>query len=108
MMLRTSTINENIGSFDAQYLRLLDGMAEQSAAAGENEALLESIKIQLAEAVMALAAAIEAKDRYTGGHTRRVAFFSELIAKHMGLKFTMCAFRPFFTMWAKSALMMGC
>ncbi len=37
------------------------------------------------DAVMALASAIEAKDQYTGGHNRRVAFFAVMIARHMAL-----------------------
>jgi HD-GYP domain-containing protein (c-di-GMP phosphodiesterase class II) len=40
---------------------------------------------QYRQTVMALASAIEAKDQYTGGHNRRVAFFATLIARHLGL-----------------------
>jgi len=71
--------------FDVQDLRLLETLADQVGIAVENAMLYENLRDQFHETVMALATAIDAKDKYTGGHTRRVALFSELIARHMGL-----------------------
>lgn len=73
------------GEFDQADQRLLETLAHQVAIAVENARLYENMKNQFFETAMALATAIEAKDRYTGGHTKRVAHFAELIARYMGL-----------------------
>ena len=78
-------INKNNGQFDENDQRILETLAHQVAIAVENSLLYANVKTQFHETVYAMATAIEAKDRYTGGHTKRVALFSELIAKHMGL-----------------------
>jgi len=78
-------LNRATGNFEEADLRLLATLANQVAIAVENAQLYENVKTQFHETVFAMATAIEAKDRYTGGHTKRVALFSELIAKHMGL-----------------------
>jgi HD-GYP domain-containing protein (c-di-GMP phosphodiesterase class II) len=72
-------------SFTDADLRLLETLGNQVAIAVENALLYQNLKNQFHETVMAMATAIEAKDRYTGGHTKRVALFSELIAKYMDL-----------------------
>lgn len=77
--------NKSHGPFHEADLRLLETLAHQVGIAIENANLYENVKSQFEETAMALATAIEAKDRYTGGHTRRVALFAELIANHMGL-----------------------
>lgn len=71
--------------FEAGDLRLLETLAHQVAIAVENAQLYQNLKTQFYETITAMATAIEAKDRYTGGHTKRVALFSELIAKYMGM-----------------------
>ncbi|RZA09902.1 MAG: HD domain-containing protein [Proteobacteria bacterium] len=78
-------INREEGLFTDADQRLLSTLGNQVAIAVENAQLYENVKTQFHETVFAMATAIEAKDRYTGGHTKRVALFSELIAKHMGL-----------------------
>ncbi|RYZ97993.1 MAG: GAF domain-containing protein, partial [Proteobacteria bacterium] len=78
-------INCENGSFAEADQRLLETLSHQVAIAVENAQLYENVKTQFHETVFAMATAIEAKDRYTGGHTKRVALFSELIAKYMGL-----------------------
>lgn len=79
-------INTNSGeNFTERDQRLLEALAAQVAIAVENAQLFENLEQQFHETVMAMVTAIEAKDRVTGGHTKRVALFSELIAKHMGL-----------------------
>lgn len=72
-------------SFTESDRRLLETLGHQVATAVENSLLYQNMKNQFYETVSAMATAIEAKDRYTGGHTKRVALFSVLIAKHMGL-----------------------
>ena len=52
---------------------------------GENERLLEGMQEIFLDTIRALAAAIEAKDPYTRGHSERVAKISVSIAKGLGL-----------------------
>jgi HD-GYP domain-containing protein (c-di-GMP phosphodiesterase class II) len=78
-------INKHEAEFDENDQRILETLGNQVAIAVENSLLYANLKNQFHETVYAMATAIEAKDRYTGGHTKRVALFSELIAKHMGL-----------------------
>ncbi|MCO5143093.1 MAG: HD domain-containing protein [Oligoflexia bacterium] len=78
-------VNRFEGEFLEQDLRLLETLGHQVAIAVDNALLYQNVKNQFYETVFAMATAIEAKDRYTGGHTKRVALFSELIAKHMDL-----------------------
>lgn len=78
-------LNKIGGKFVESDKRLLETLSHQVAIAVENAQLYENLRTQFHETVSAMALAIEAKDRYTGGHTKRVALFSVLIAKHMGL-----------------------
>ncbi len=78
-------INKTRGDWDTKEKRLLDTLAHQVAIAVENSLLYQKLKNQFYETVFAMANAVDAKDRYTGGHTKRVAYFSEMIAKYMGL-----------------------
>jgi HD-GYP domain-containing protein (c-di-GMP phosphodiesterase class II) len=73
------------GGFSEIDQRLLETLSHQVGTAVENALLYQGMKTQFYETVSAMATAIEAKDRYTGGHTKRVALFSVLIAKYMGL-----------------------
>lgn len=72
-------------NFDAADQRLLETLSHQVAIAVDNAKLYAHLKTQFMETITAMATAIEAKDRYTGGHTKRVALYSELIAKYMGM-----------------------
>lgn len=77
-------LNRHSGAFEEADLRLLHTLSHQVAIAVENALLYQDLQSQFLETVTAMASAIDAKDRYTGGHTKRVALFSELIAKYMG------------------------
>lgn len=72
-------------SFNAEDNRLLQTLGHQVAIAVENSQLYERLKKSFFDTVEALAEAIEKKDRYTGGHTKRVVFYTMCIAKHMDL-----------------------
>lgn len=78
-------LNCHQGDFSKSDLKVLEALAHQVSIAVENAQLYENMKGLFMETVLALASAIDAKDRYTGGHTKRVALFSELIAKHLGM-----------------------
>lgn len=64
---------------------LLTNIGSQVAVAIENYQLNQDIEQTYLEAIMALALAVEAKEAYTAGHSKRVAFYAEKIAELMGL-----------------------
>ena len=63
--------------------KLLETLGHQVAIAIENAKLYSDIKKSFYDTVEALAEAIEKKDHYTGGHTKRVVYYSACIAKYM-------------------------
>ncbi|MEK6705948.1 MAG: HD domain-containing phosphohydrolase, partial [Bdellovibrionota bacterium] len=65
--------------------RLLEILSYQVAIAIENSRLYSDLKKSFFETCEALAEAIEKKDRDTGGHTKRVVYYSMCIAKYMDL-----------------------
>lgn len=71
--------------FTEEDLTLLETLSHQVAIAVENAQLYAKVKRSFYDTVEALAEAIEIKDRYTGGHAKRVAYYSSCIAKHMDM-----------------------
>ncbi|MCX7941692.1 MAG: HD domain-containing protein [Dictyoglomaceae bacterium] len=71
-------------NFDKNDLNLLQAIANQAAIAIENARLYQDLKELFFDTVESLASAIDAKDPYTHGHSRRVTQYSEMIAKEMG------------------------
>src|SRR5215216_1601580 len=61
--------------------RLVDQVAQR---AEENRRLYEELRAIYRDTVRAFAAAIDAKDKYTQGHSERVGKYSEIIAREMG------------------------
>ncbi|MFQ5498751.1 MAG: HD domain-containing phosphohydrolase [Candidatus Zixiibacteriota bacterium] len=78
-------------------LELLKIMSNAAASAVANYRLNESVGSSYLQAIRALANAIEARDKYTAGHTDRVCRLAELMASQLGWD------RP-----AKEHLIMGC
>lgn len=79
-------INKNNGGhFTSEDEELLSGMCSQIAIALENAKLYQATKDLFVESIMSLAGAIDAKDAYTNGHSRRVTEYSVAIGKEMGL-----------------------
>lgn len=62
-----------------------EALANQVAIAIENAKLYDQLRQTFLDTAQALAEAIEKRDPYTGGHTRRVLRYSTIIAKRMGL-----------------------
>jgi HD-GYP domain-containing protein (c-di-GMP phosphodiesterase class II) len=71
--------------FSEEDHKLLQTLSHQVSIAIENSQLYSQIKRNFYDTVEALAEAIEKKDRYTGGHTKRVVYYSMCIAKYMNL-----------------------
>ncbi len=76
---------EKKGPFANENLDLLDTLASQASVAIENARLYHNLLSVYLETIRALAAAIDAKDSYTHGHSRRVTDLSVGIAQVMGL-----------------------
>jgi HD-GYP domain-containing protein (c-di-GMP phosphodiesterase class II) len=68
----------------ADDILTIRSLANQVAVALENGELKRKEEKTYIETVAALAAAVEARDRYTRGHSRRVTEFSVAIARNMG------------------------
>jgi len=69
---------------------MIRNLAAQVSVAIENAALKEDMEKTYVETVAALAAAVEARDKYTKGHSRRVTELSVALARSMGLSAQAC------------------
>lgn len=78
-------INKNDGLFTNADLSILTYLADQVAIAIENARLYDELKKTFLDTAEALAEAIEQRDPYTGGHTRRVLNYSVAVGKEMNL-----------------------
>jgi HD-GYP domain-containing protein (c-di-GMP phosphodiesterase class II) len=74
------------GEFDKEDLFLLTSLADQVAIALDNSRLYQELEEIFFQTAASLADAIEKRDPYTGGHTKRVTLYSETIAKYLQLK----------------------
>ncbi len=72
--------------FDADELRLLAALVNLAAVSIETARLLEKTKKNYGGLVRALVSAIEAKDKYTRGHTERVTLYASALADEIGLR----------------------
>jgi putative nucleotidyltransferase with HDIG domain len=73
------------GCFKKQDLELLTLIGNQVAFAVENAFLYEDLEVSFYETVCSLSNALEAKDRYTRGHSSRVASLAVAIGEALGL-----------------------
>ena len=78
-------INKRQGFFDEEDKDALIALANQVAIAIENATLYQELKQAFYYTAMALAEAIEIRDPYTGGHTKRVMDYSIMIGNAMRL-----------------------
>lgn len=72
---------KNIKSLSSYNTELEGKVAEQTNEIREKQKTIEKLFIQT---VTALSEAVDAKDRYTSGHSKRVAEYSRMIAARMG------------------------
>lgn len=78
-------LNKNEGSFTSEDVGLLETLSYQVAIAIENAMLYTRLRDTFIQTAQAMAGAIEAKDRYTGGHTKRVVHYSLAIGQYVQL-----------------------
>ncbi len=82
--LITSITDYKVGDSEKN---ILCSVAHQTAMMIENINLYRGLKESYMKTIKSLAAAVEAKDEYTEGHSLRVSKFSSLIAENIGLLF---------------------
>jgi len=71
--------------FDEGQRKLLSIVSNRAAAAIENARLYDDLKATFQQTIKGLASAIDKMDRYTAGHSERVAAYSQIIALKLGL-----------------------
>ncbi|GAB4277433.1 MAG: hypothetical protein Kow0029_20100 [Candidatus Rifleibacteriota bacterium] len=71
--------------FNEHDLEMLENVANQAVSAIENARLYENIQKVYLSTIEVLATAIDAKDPYTQGHSRRVTQYSVAIAEELNL-----------------------
>lgn len=72
-------------SFNTKDLDFLTALSSQAASVINNAQLFAKLKNNYLSVIQALAAAIDAKDSYTHGHSARVAKYAVAIAKELNL-----------------------
>jgi HD-GYP domain-containing protein (c-di-GMP phosphodiesterase class II) len=78
-------INKNDGAFDEDDVKILQTLANQAATILEIAHLYSESNEVFLSGIKALTAAIDAKDKYTVGHSQRVSDFSVEIALELGI-----------------------
>ncbi len=73
----------NITHFTEEHLTMLTSLASQAAIAFTNKNLVEGLEKLLYQFIKSIAAAIDRKSKYTGGHIKRVASLSEMLAEEI-------------------------
>ncbi|MGM0606886.1 MAG: HD domain-containing phosphohydrolase [Candidatus Muiribacteriota bacterium] len=77
-------MKEDIG-YNAEELEIIQNLCAQAAIALENSRLFSNLEKTYFDTIAALAAAIDAKDHYTHGHSEQVMEYSIAIAEDMNL-----------------------
>ncbi len=71
--------------FDEGQRKMLRMVGNRAAAAIENAKLYEDLKATFQQTIKGLASAIDKMDRYTAGHSERVAAYAQILAIKLGL-----------------------
>jgi putative nucleotidyltransferase with HDIG domain len=71
--------------FDEGQRKLLSIVASRAAAAIDNARLYEDLQATFQQTIQSLARTIDKMDRYTSGHSERVAAYSEMLARKLGM-----------------------
>ncbi|MBI5266893.1 MAG: response regulator, partial [candidate division Zixibacteria bacterium] len=79
-----AVVAEKLGMVTPGQLDVLTILATSASAAIENGRLYDDLNRSYIHAIRALANSIEARDKYTAGHTDRVSRLAEAIARELG------------------------
>lgn len=71
--------------FDEGQRKLLHATADRASVAIENARLYEDLQATFKQTIRGLASAIDKMDRYTAGHSARVAAYAQILAIKLGL-----------------------
>ncbi len=71
--------------FDEGQRKLLHMVADRASAAIENAKLYEDLQSTFRQTIRGLASAIDKMDRYTAGHSERVAAYAQILAIKLGM-----------------------
>lgn len=71
--------------FVSGHVMIMAVLGSRASSAIENARLYERIERALSDTIQGLVTALEAKDRYTSGHTKRVTEYAIVTAKGMGM-----------------------
>ncbi len=74
-----------LADFSTSDLDYVMNFCNQIAVSLENARLIEGMKSSFVSSILSLAQALEAKDAYTRGHSNRVAAYSTIIARRLGM-----------------------
>lgn len=74
-------VTREVIPFDPEDVRIVEALASQAAVALDNQMLLDSQKKLLESFIQMIAAAIDAKSPYTGGHCERVPVLTLMLAE---------------------------
>ncbi|MFN4183084.1 MAG: GAF domain-containing protein, partial [bacterium] len=77
-------VNKRVGSFTEEDARLLEILSSQGAILLERNRLYKSLREQFLGTIAALAAAVDARDPYTHGHSLRVAKYAVQLGRALG------------------------
>ncbi len=83
--ISSGTRHRDSAHFDEKDSRLLEELSKSLSVGLQNARLKSRLQKSFHETVEVLTEAVTKKDRYTGGHTKRVAYYASLIAKYMDL-----------------------
>lgn len=73
------------GDFDKEDLYFIEAVANKLTSTIESVRLFNRLQRQFYQVCESMGDVILKRDRYTGGHTKRVAYFSEMIGREMGM-----------------------
>ncbi len=76
---------KGLHDFTSADLDFVMNFCSQIATSLENARLIEDMKRSFMSSILSLASALEAKDPYTRGHSNRVAVYSTIIARSLGI-----------------------
>lgn len=80
-------INSLSDDFNSEDYEFAKAVSSQLTVSLENSMLFEKLHGQFLQVIQSMADAIGKKDAYTGGHTKRVAIFADMIGREMDLSF---------------------